>query len=133
MKAGWGIPNNYGGENPNELIEIAVKAEALGFGSVWVREHLFHATYVAERLGELGMAKGEIDDGSEETDLVASVVAHAVDFIREEWPLLSQSTQRVRELDFTAAVAGRFRQRREDVGREDIAADDREVRWCLSW
>ena len=52
MKAGWGIPNNYGGENPNELIEIAVKAEALGFGSVWVREHLFHATYVAERLGD---------------------------------------------------------------------------------
>ena len=50
MKAGWGIPNNWGGDDPNELIDIAVKAEALGFGSVWVREHLFHATYVAERL-----------------------------------------------------------------------------------
>jgi len=52
MKAGWGIPNNWGGENPSELIDIAVKAEALGFGSVWVREHLFHASYVAERLDD---------------------------------------------------------------------------------
>lgn len=52
MKAGWGIPNNWGGENPTELIDIAVKAEELGFRSVWVREHLFHATYVAERLDD---------------------------------------------------------------------------------
>jgi len=50
MKAGWGIPNNWGGDNPNELIEIAVKAEDAGFASVWVREHLFHASYVADRL-----------------------------------------------------------------------------------
>ena len=50
MKAGWGIPNNWGGDDPKELIDIAVKAEALGFGSVWVREHLFHASYVADRL-----------------------------------------------------------------------------------
>ena len=50
MKAGWGIPNNWGGDNPNELIDIAVKAEDAGFASVWVREHLFHASYVADRL-----------------------------------------------------------------------------------
>ena len=50
MKAGWGIPNNWGGDDPNELIEIAVKAEDAGFASVWVREHLFHASYVADRL-----------------------------------------------------------------------------------
>ena len=35
MKAGWGIPNNWGGDNPNELIDIAVKAEDAGFASVW--------------------------------------------------------------------------------------------------
>ena len=50
MKAGWGIPNNWGGDDPNDLITIAVKAEALGFSSIWVREHLFHASYVADRL-----------------------------------------------------------------------------------
>lgn len=50
MKAGWGIPNNWGGDDPHDLIAIAAEAETLGFGSVWVREHLFHASYVADRL-----------------------------------------------------------------------------------
>ena len=52
MKVGFGIPNNQGVEDPNDLVAIAVKAEALGFASVWVREHLFHSSYVAERLGD---------------------------------------------------------------------------------
>ncbi|MDA1098858.1 MAG: TIGR03619 family F420-dependent LLM class oxidoreductase [Proteobacteria bacterium] len=52
MRAGFGIPNNQGVENPNDLVGLAVTAEQLGFSSVWVREHLFHATYVAERLGD---------------------------------------------------------------------------------
>lgn len=52
MKAGFGIPNNQGVEDPNDLVALAVTAEQLGFSSVWVREHLFHATYVAERLGD---------------------------------------------------------------------------------
>jgi probable F420-dependent oxidoreductase len=51
MKIGFGIPNNYGVEDPNDLVAIAVTAERLGYASVWVREHLFHSTYVAERLG----------------------------------------------------------------------------------
>ena len=52
MKAGFGIPNNQGVEDPNDLVALAVTAERLGFASVWVREHLFHSTYVAERLGD---------------------------------------------------------------------------------
>lgn len=52
MKAGFGIPNNQGVEDPNELVALAVEAERLGFASVWVREHLFHSSYVAERLGD---------------------------------------------------------------------------------
>ncbi len=52
MKVGFGIPNNYGVEDPNDLITLAVTAESLGFNSVWVREHLFHSAYVAERLGD---------------------------------------------------------------------------------
>ena len=52
MKVGFGIPNNQGVEDPNDLVELAVTAERLGFASVWVREHLFHAAYVAERLGD---------------------------------------------------------------------------------
>ena len=51
MKVGFGIPNNQGVEDPNDLVTLAVTAERLGYASVWVREHLFHSTYVAERLG----------------------------------------------------------------------------------
>jgi alkanesulfonate monooxygenase SsuD/methylene tetrahydromethanopterin reductase-like flavin-dependent oxidoreductase (luciferase family) len=39
-------------EDPNDLVALGVAAEALGLNSVWVREHLFHSTYVAERLGD---------------------------------------------------------------------------------
>ena len=52
MKIGFGIPNNQGVEDRNELVALAVTAEDLGFDSVWVREQLFHASYVAERLGD---------------------------------------------------------------------------------
>ena len=51
MKIGFGIPNNQGFEDPNDLIALAVEAERSGCNSVWVREHLFHSSYVAERLG----------------------------------------------------------------------------------
>ena len=52
MKVGFGIPNNQGVEDPNDLVALATAAERLGYASVWVREHLFHSTYVAERLGD---------------------------------------------------------------------------------
>jgi probable F420-dependent oxidoreductase len=52
MKIGYSIPNNQGVENPNDLVALAVKAEQFGFDSVWVAEHLFHSSYVAERLGD---------------------------------------------------------------------------------
>ena len=52
MEVGFGIPNNQGVEDPSDLVTIAVEAERLGYSSVWVREHLFHSTYVAERLGD---------------------------------------------------------------------------------
>ena len=52
MKIGFGIPNNQGLNDPNDLVTLAVTAENLGFDSVWVREHLFHSSYVAKRLGD---------------------------------------------------------------------------------
>ena len=52
MNVGFGIPNNQGVADPNDLVGLAVAAEGLGFNSVWVREHLFHSTYVAERLSD---------------------------------------------------------------------------------
>ncbi|MGR8918147.1 MAG: TIGR03619 family F420-dependent LLM class oxidoreductase [Gammaproteobacteria bacterium] len=52
MKFGISIPNNQGVRSVRELVDVAVEAEALGYDSVWVSEHLFHASYVGERLGD---------------------------------------------------------------------------------
>ena len=52
MKFGISIPNNQGVQSVRDLVDIAVEAESLGYHSVWVSEHLFHASYVGERLGE---------------------------------------------------------------------------------
>ena len=52
MKLGFSLPNNQGIAHVNDLVTLAVEAEELGYHSVWVSEHLFHATYVASRLGD---------------------------------------------------------------------------------
>ena len=52
MKLGFSLPNNQGMAHVNDLVTLAVEAESLGYHSVWVSEHLFHATYVANRLGD---------------------------------------------------------------------------------
>jgi probable F420-dependent oxidoreductase len=52
MKFGYSVPNNRGVDDPRDLVDLAVAAEDMGFSSLWVSEHLFHAAYVAERLGD---------------------------------------------------------------------------------
>ena len=88
------------------------------------------AQVVAEGLREVRPAQREIHHGLEEPQLVAGVVAHAVDLAAVDRPLLQQPPQPVGQLDLAGAVLllRGLLQRREDVGREDVAADDREVR-----
>lgn len=52
MRLGFSLPNNQGVRHVEELAELAVAAESLGYSSVWVSEHLFHTSYVAARLGD---------------------------------------------------------------------------------
>ena len=52
MKFGISLPNNHGVASIRDLVGLAVRVEQLGFASVWVSEHLFHSSYVAERLGD---------------------------------------------------------------------------------
>ncbi len=50
MRFGISLPNNHGA-SIQDIVALAAAAESMGFRSVWVSEHLFHASYVAERLG----------------------------------------------------------------------------------
>ena len=52
MHFGTTIANNFGVESMNDLVDFGVSAERLGYQSVWVSDHLFHAAYVAARLGD---------------------------------------------------------------------------------
>ncbi len=52
MKFGVTIPNNWGLDDPQEVVALAPLAEELGFDSLWVMDHLFNAGYIGERLGD---------------------------------------------------------------------------------
>lgn len=52
MRYGFVIPNNYGVPDPHELARLGVRAEALGFDSVWVNHHVLNVGYVRDRLEE---------------------------------------------------------------------------------
>lgn len=51
MKFGISIPNNWGVENPEDVVGVAVLAEELGYDSVWTAEHMLNTGYVDERIG----------------------------------------------------------------------------------
>ncbi len=50
MKFGVTIPNNWGVEDPQQVLEFGPLAEGLGYDSVWVMDHLFNTGYIRERL-----------------------------------------------------------------------------------
>ena len=53
VRLGYSIPSNQGFEDVGALIDLAVLAEKLGFEGLWASEHLFHSSYIADRLGDL--------------------------------------------------------------------------------
>ena len=52
MKFGVTIPNNWGIADPQHVLAMGPAAEALGYDSVWVMDHLFNAGYIRERLDD---------------------------------------------------------------------------------
>jgi probable F420-dependent oxidoreductase len=73
MKFGISLPNNQGVRSVRALIDLAKEAETLGYHSVWVSEHLFHSSYVAERLG---------DKPYHEALMILSAAAYATQTVR---------------------------------------------------
>lgn len=53
MKIGYSIPSNQGVGDTAALVKLGTLAEELGCNSVWTSEHLFHSSYIADRLGDL--------------------------------------------------------------------------------
>jgi probable F420-dependent oxidoreductase len=51
MQIGISLLNNWGIEDVQALVDLASRAEALGFGSVWVHDHVFNAGHVFRRIG----------------------------------------------------------------------------------
>ncbi|MQG33031.1 MAG: TIGR03619 family F420-dependent LLM class oxidoreductase [SAR202 cluster bacterium] len=50
MKIGVTVPNNWGVEDPKQVLEFGPLAEEQGYDSVWVMDHLFNTGYIRERL-----------------------------------------------------------------------------------
>jgi len=51
MQIGLSLFNNWGIEDVQALVQLASRAEALGFASVWVHDHVFNAGHVFRRIG----------------------------------------------------------------------------------
>lgn len=50
MEFGITIPNNWGVEDPKQVLALGPLAETMGYDSVWVMDHLFNTGYIRERL-----------------------------------------------------------------------------------
>jgi len=52
LKIAYSLSNNQGMEDIQAVIDLAVRAEELGFDSVWASEHVFNVSYVYDRIGD---------------------------------------------------------------------------------
>src|SRR5581483_10225528 len=77
---------------------------------------------------DVGPLQGERDRRLDEADLVAGVVARALDLVAVERPLAGEDAEAVGQLDLAAGAFRRAREDLEHLRREDVAArDDREI------
>jgi probable F420-dependent oxidoreductase len=52
MRIGYSLLNNWGIADVHALVGLAEGAEALGFDSVWVHDHVFNVAHVFDRIGD---------------------------------------------------------------------------------
>jgi probable F420-dependent oxidoreductase len=51
MRLGFSLLNNWGMDDAQALVALAVRADELGFDSVWVHDHVFNVGHVLDRIG----------------------------------------------------------------------------------
>ena len=52
MQIGISLYNDWGIEDVQAIVQLASRAEALGFDSIWVHDHVFNAGHVFRRIGD---------------------------------------------------------------------------------
>ena len=52
MQFGFSLSNNQGIDDVQAIVRLAIRAEELGFDSVWASDHVFNVSYVFERIGD---------------------------------------------------------------------------------
>ena len=52
LRFGVTIPNNWGIADPRQVLAMGPLAEALGYDSIWVMDHLLNSGYIRERLDD---------------------------------------------------------------------------------
>ena len=50
VQIGVTIPNNWGVDDPQQVLALGPEAEQMGYDSIWVMDHLFNTGYIRERL-----------------------------------------------------------------------------------
>lgn len=50
MRYGFVVPNNFGIDRVHDVVRLGVRAETLGYHSVWVNHHVLNLGYVRDRL-----------------------------------------------------------------------------------
>jgi probable F420-dependent oxidoreductase len=51
MRIGFSLLNNWGMDDAQALVGLAIRADELGFDSVWVHDHVFNVGHVLDRIG----------------------------------------------------------------------------------
>ena len=80
-----------------------------------------------ELIRQVRASEGELHRGLEEAQLLAGVVTLPLEFHRIDEAAAAQGAEAVGELDLAAGIGRGILKDREDVGRQDVAADDGEV------
>jgi alkanesulfonate monooxygenase SsuD/methylene tetrahydromethanopterin reductase-like flavin-dependent oxidoreductase (luciferase family) len=52
MNFGFVLPQSWGLDEPEDVIDVAVRAEELGFDSIWVNHHVLNVGYIRDRLDD---------------------------------------------------------------------------------
>src|SRR5215213_1906473 len=86
---------------------------------------------LAEFRPQLGPLEGELDGRLEPAHRGSRVVAGSLELIAVDRLLFHQRLDRVRELDLASRALLRLLELVEDLRRQDVATDDREVRGSL--